>query len=270
MRPTWQSLTERFAIPERGMMKRNEPESENEAEKADWAVLHVSRLPLWVFLLASCSRASPRDSMPSTLRLPRPRCGLAMTRNWDGFVWKTNVFGRIQAFPARINVPFSLKTCQICHCEEGAILRPTRQSLTERFSIPERSTAKPVQGYTVGGCIMDDMRQHISLRRRLKGIAKPRLCNNMAAERYRQSKRPRGSNESWGRFCVSKKPSRQAFLPQNIPIFVSLRGRRAAVAILKVKAWHPVAKRGSTKQEEIPITKNRRFAASFRARFPYF
>ena len=46
--------------------------------------------------------------------------------------------------------------------------------------------------------------------------------------------------------------------------FVSLRGRSAAVAILKFEAWHPVAKHGSTKQEEIPITKNRRFAASFR------
>ena len=64
LRPTRQSLTERFAIPERGMMKRNEPESENEAENADCAVLPVLRLPLWVFLLASCFPASPRDAMP--------------------------------------------------------------------------------------------------------------------------------------------------------------------------------------------------------------
>ena len=48
---------------------------------------------------------------------------------------------------------------------------------------------------------MDDMRQHISLSRRLKGIANPRLCN-MAAERYRQSTRPRDSNESRGRCCL--------------------------------------------------------------------
>ena len=39
---------------------------------------------------------------------------------------------------------------------------------------------------------------------------------------------------------------------------------RSDVAILKFEVWHPVAKHGSTKQEEIPITKNRRFAASFR------
>ena len=64
MRPTRQSLTKRFAIPERSMMKRNEPESENEAEKAERAVLPVSRFPLWVFLLASRFRASPRDAMP--------------------------------------------------------------------------------------------------------------------------------------------------------------------------------------------------------------
>ncbi len=46
------------------MMKRNEPESENQAEKADWAVLPVLGFLLWVFLLASCFPASPRDAMP--------------------------------------------------------------------------------------------------------------------------------------------------------------------------------------------------------------
>ena len=35
---------------------------------------------------------------------------------------------------------------------------------------------------------------------------------------------------------------------------MSLRGRNAAVAILKLKAWNPVAKHGSTRREEIPIT----------------
>jgi len=173
VRPT---LTERFAIPERGMMKRNEPKSENEAENADWAVLPVSRLPLWVFLLASCFPASPRDAIPSAYRLPRPRCGLAMTqkwhvliqkqmfwvkcrrfrlkstsrfctnlamtRNWDGFVWKTDVFCLMRPFCAVLlrivflnvsssffkrfvpkTVLFSNKTYQICHCEEGACAR---------------------------------------------------------------------------------------------------------------------------------------------------
>ena len=61
---------------------------------------------------------------------------------------------------------------------------------------------------------MDDMRQHISLSRRLNNIAKPRLCNNMAAERYRQSKRPRGSNESRGRCCVSKNLRGKLFYPK--------------------------------------------------------
>ena len=113
---------------------------------------------------------------------------------------------------------------------------------------------------------MDDMCQHISLSRRWKGIAKPRLCN-MAAERYRQSTRPRGSNEPRGRFSVSNSLRGKLFYPKTVPIFVSLRGRSAAVAILKLKAWHPVAKHGSTKQEGSPITKNmdslRRFASSF-------
>ena len=35
---------------------------------------------------------------------------------------------------------------------------------------------------------------------------------------------------------------------------MSLRGRRAAVAIFKPKAWHPVARQESTRREEIPIT----------------
>jgi hypothetical protein len=35
---------------------------------------------------------------------------------------------------------------------------------------------------------------------------------------------------------------------------VSLRGRSAAVAIFKPKVWHPVARQGSTRREEIPIT----------------
>ena len=55
--------------------------------------------------------------------------------------------------------------------------------------------------------------------------------------------------------------------PQKRLNSVSLRGRNAAVAILKSKVWHSVAKHGSTKQEEIPIAKNmnslRRFASSF-------
>ncbi len=38
---------------------------------------------------------------------------------------------------------------------------------------------------------------------------------------------------------------------------------RSDVAILKSKVWHPVSKHGSTKQKEIPITKNMGFAASF-------
>ena len=116
---------------------------------------------------------------------------------------------------------------------------------------------------------MDDMRQHISLSRRLNNIVKLRLCN-MSAERYRQSKRPRDSNESRGRCCVSKNLRGKLFYPKTVPIFVSLRGRSAAVAILKVKAWHPVAKHGSTKQKENPITKNMGFVVSFCFLFLHF
>ena len=51
---------------------------------------------------------------------------------------------RISSFKRFVSeiAPFSRKTDQICHCEEGAILRPTRQSLTDRFAIPKRTIAK--------------------------------------------------------------------------------------------------------------------------------
>ena len=61
-------------------------------------------------------------------------------------------------------------------------------------------------------------------------------------------------------------------------IFVSLRGRRAAVAIFKPKAWHPAAKHGSTKRQNPEIlnrrgaTPPRRFSGSAisRGRKPAF
>ena len=83
----------------------------------------------------------------------------------------------------------------------------------------------------------------------------------MLFECYR--KRPRG------RFSVSKNLRGKLFYPKTVPIFVSLRGRSAAVAILKVKAWHPVAKHGSTKQKGILIEKMK-FAVLFRFLFLYF
>ena len=61
-------------------------------------------------------------------------------------------------------------------------------------------------------------------------------------------------------------------------IFVSLRGRRAAVAILKPKVWHPVAKHGSGKRQNPQIsdrhgaTPQQRFSGSAisRGRTPTF
>ena len=76
---------------------------------------------------------------------------LAMTQNWNVFIWKTDVFHFLRLFFARCCsapffkrfvpeiVSFSRKTHQNCHCEEGAFLRLTRQSLTKRFVIPKRT-----------------------------------------------------------------------------------------------------------------------------------
>ena len=112
---------------------------------------------------------------------------------------------------------------------------------------------------------MDDMRQHISLSRRWNNIVKLRLCN-MAAERYRQSTRPRGSNEPRGRFSVSKNLRGKLFYPKTVPIFVSLRGAQRR-GNLKVEG---VASRGEAREHEArgnPYHKKHRFAASFRFRF---
>ena len=56
---------------------------------------------------------------------------------------------------------------------------------------------------------------------------------------------------------------------ENLP-FLCHCEERSDVAILKSKVWHPVSKHGSTKQKEIPITKNMGFAASFCFFFLYF
>ena len=75
-------------------------------------------------VIAFCACASFRDPMPKTLRLPRPPRGLAMTHNWHVFVWEADVFRCMRPFSASINASFSSKTCQFCHCEEGAFFAP--------------------------------------------------------------------------------------------------------------------------------------------------
>ena len=64
-------------------------EGREEAERRSESMFFVIGIP-FCFVLpyarASCSRASPRDAIPLTLRLPRPLCGLAMTPNRGAFV----------------------------------------------------------------------------------------------------------------------------------------------------------------------------------------
>ena len=77
---------------------------------------------------------------------------------------------------------------------------------------------------------------------------------------------------------ITAKNEKRLFSKQNRSNFVSLRGRRAAVAIFKPKAWHPVAKHGSGKRQNPQIsdrrgvTPQRRFSGSAisRGRTPAF
>ena len=75
-------------------------------------------------------------------------------------------------------------------------------------------------------------------------------------------KRNNFRNETFERRCGAtprkKRPHKTknvCFPNKNVPILCHCE-ERSDVAILKFEAWHPVAKHGSTKQEEIPITKN--------------
>ena len=73
--------------------------------------------------------------MPSTLRLPR-RCAPRNDTKLERFYLENGRFHFLRLFFARCRsasffkrsvpeiVPFSRKTCQICHCEEGAIFMP--------------------------------------------------------------------------------------------------------------------------------------------------
>ena len=148
-------------------------------------------------------------------------------------------------------------------------MRPTRQSLTKRFAIPERTMVErnetePWKKERGRGLKPRSSRRaagshgfqtfFVSLRGHSAAVAifKPKVWHPVA----KHGVPARRISNIW--------EIKMAGFIAKPAIFVSLRGRSAAVAILKFEAWHPVAKHGSTKQEEIPITKNRRFAASFR------
>ena len=103
-----------------------------------------------VSFFVSHSRASPRDALPSALRLPRPRCGLAMTQNWNVLIWITDVFLFYAVVFCAVSLRIVFQTFRSGNCFvspqnrsdlslRGGRVRPTRQSLTERFVIPERN-----------------------------------------------------------------------------------------------------------------------------------
>ena len=92
----------------------------------------------------SHSRASPRDALPSALRLPRPQCGLAMTQNWNVFIWKTGGFCFMRSFFCVVSLRIVFQTCRSEICSvfpqnlsvlslRGGRVRPTLQSLTKQF-----------------------------------------------------------------------------------------------------------------------------------------
>ena len=122
---TRQSLTERNGIPERNLEKQRE-------------TVCVLQARHHLLLSVSCSRASPRDAIPSTLRLPRPRGGLAMTRNWDVFCLNQAPFCQMQSLSIESLRRFPAKPLGHVIARSEA----TRQSLTERNGIPERNLEK--------------------------------------------------------------------------------------------------------------------------------
>ena len=109
------------------------------------------------------------------------------------FIWKTNIFGRIQSFSIGINVRFSGKTYRFCHCEErsdAAIFKPkashpgTKHGIGKRQN-PEfliRPAGTPHRRFS-GSAISRGrkpafhMRQHISHDQRSYFTAQPYSAN---------------------------------------------------------------------------------------------
>ena len=61
------------------------------------------------------------------------------------FIWKTNIFGRIQLFSIGINVRFSGKTYRFCHCEERsdvAIFKPKAWHPVAKHGIGKRQNSQ--------------------------------------------------------------------------------------------------------------------------------
>ena len=172
------------------------------------------------------------------------------------------------------NLPF------LCHCE--AATRPW-QSLSQRYGIPHRSTGARSKKKSLSQK-RDSLRchassffilwfcfvppYHISLRngkpfrqrlpRRAQKLRPPRndtklvgFCENPTSFLH--------WNVCIGRGAIprKKRPHKTKnvrFPNKNVPILCHYE-ERSDVAILKLEVWHPGTKRGSTKQEEIPITK---------------
>ena len=162
MRPTRQSLTKQIGIPKRNMENRNETDRNN----TRW---HNS--PRVSYYVDHFSLSAPvlRHGMPCLwLKDCHVAALLAMTQNWNVFIWKTDVFHlcgyflrgvaphrhsnvsfrklfRFSAKPAKFVIARRARAPDAA-IFDGTRRHPgTRHDETERDGIPERSTAKPVQ-----------------------------------------------------------------------------------------------------------------------------
>ena len=150
MRPTRQSLTKRFVIPKRNMVERNETKPWNKERESEMK----RRIPCFCDRDSFLLRAPVlRHGMPipSTLRLPRPRCGLAMTRKSGRFCLENGRFLFYAVIFFAVSLCIVFQTFRSGNCfvfpqnppdlslRGGRILHPTRQSLTMRFVIPKRN-----------------------------------------------------------------------------------------------------------------------------------
>ena len=107
LRSTRQSLTERFAIPERTMVARNETEPwKEERGRRMKRRIHVFCDRDFFLLRAPVLR----HGMPC-LKLSDCHVAalLAMTQNWNVFIWKTDVFHFLRLFFARCRFASSFK-----------------------------------------------------------------------------------------------------------------------------------------------------------------
>ena len=154
LRPTRQSLTERFAIPKRNMVARDETKPwKEERERGTtqriscFFVIGLSSCFVLPCFGAGCHTFGLKIATAATRPRNDTKSGRFCLEN-RRFLFYAVVFARCRPASRLSNVSFRkllrfpAKPTKLVIARRAHSLRPTRQSLTKRSAIPERTIAK--------------------------------------------------------------------------------------------------------------------------------